>query len=109
MNSAITKCVVAAALVVAYAVPVLADAPHDINWRRHHQQERIHQGMHSGQMTHREARNIEGREHRFHQSEMRDRRHDHGHLTNRERWNLSRRQNRMSHSIYRDKHNNHHQ
>lgn len=105
MKSVLTNCAAAAALVCVLVAPTLADAPHNINWRRHHQQERIHQGFANHNLNRRQMHALEGREHRFHQTEMRDRAHDNGHLTNRERVNLSHRQNRMSHAIWHKKHN----
>lgn len=76
-----------------------------INQRRENQQDRIAQGVASGQLTARETSRLEGREARLNRG-IRDDREDHnGHLTGRERTQIHRQQNHLSRSIYRDKHN----
>jgi hypothetical protein len=76
-----------------------------IQERKNHQQERIGQGLRSGQLTAHETRNLERREASVNREEHAMRRADDGHLTRADKAALTRRQNRISHSIYGDKHN----
>ena len=76
-----------------------------INQRRENQQDRIAQGVRSGQLTARETGRLETREARMNHEIRNDRRAHNGHLTAREHAQVTRQQNRMSKSIYRDKHN----
>lgn len=73
--------------------------------RKQNQQERIAQGVRSGQLTARETRNLERREVSINREERAMRRADDGHLTPADRAALRQRQNRVSQAIYRDKHN----
>ena len=76
-----------------------------INQRRDNQQDRIAQGVKSGQLTAHETASLERKEARLNH-QIRDDRQDHnGHLTNSERVRINREQNRDSRDIYRDKHN----
>jgi hypothetical protein len=76
-----------------------------VNQRRENQQDRIAQGVRSGQLTARETANLEHKEARLN-ARVRDDREDHnGHLTARERANVNRTENHLSRDIYRDKHN----
>lgn len=74
-----------------------------INGRQTHQQKRIFQGVHSGDLTNREAGHLERRETHAARLERRDRR-DGGTFTRRERLNSQRRLNRISHDIHHQKH-----
>jgi hypothetical protein len=76
-----------------------------INQRRENQQDRIAQGVRSGQLTPRETSRLESRESRLNHEIRNDRRAHNNHLTAPERRQINRQQNRMSKSIYRDKHN----
>ena len=76
-----------------------------IHARKGSQQARIAQGVHSGQLTARETRNLEGREASINRQERNMRRANGGRLTARDRATLNRRQNRTSRAIYRNKHN----
>ena len=76
-----------------------------VNQRRENQQDRIAQGVRSGQLTARETSRLEGREARVNHEIRADRYAHNGHLTAPERREVNRQQNRMSKSIYRDKHN----
>ncbi len=73
--------------------------------RAQNQQQRIGQGVGSGQMTPREAANTEHREANINQTANQDRRANGGTLNPQERQNLNQRQNNVSNSIYQDKHN----
>ena len=80
-------------------------APGTVNERKHDQQERIGQGVQSGQLTPHETTNLERREGSINREDRNMRSRDDGHLTNKDRRVLNRRQNRTSRAIYRDKHN----
>ncbi|MGD0369545.1 MAG: hypothetical protein ABSA94_19000 [Acidobacteriaceae bacterium] len=77
----------------------------NINQRKDYQQDRIAQGIRSGQLTAGETRNLESREASINREEYFMRRADDGHLTSGDRAALTCRQDRVSSSIYRDKHN----
>jgi len=76
-----------------------------INQRRANQQNRIAQGVQSGQLTARETSHLEGREAHLNREIHRDKALNGGHLTSAERVHIQHQQNRISRSIYRDKHN----
>lgn len=76
-----------------------------VNQRKDYQQDRIAQGVRSGQLTRHETANLEHRERSINREEHAMRRADDGHLTRADRAVLTHRQNRVSRSIYRDKHN----
>ena len=69
------------------------------------QQDRIAQGVRSGQLTPRETAHLENREARINREIRRDRNANGGRLTNAERARVNRQQNRVSRAIYVDKHN----
>jgi hypothetical protein len=69
------------------------------------QQERVAQGVRSGQMTAGETRNIENREASIHNQAANDRAANGGHLTAQEHQEINQRQNNVSRSINNDKHN----
>jgi hypothetical protein len=71
--------------------------------RSQNQQQRIGQGIQSGQLTGREAGNLENREASIHNEKQNMRAADNGHLTRSDRRTLNRRQNRSSAAIARDK------
>ena len=74
-----------------------------IQQREMNQEQRIQQGINSGQLTPREAGRLEAQQTRIQQQESRMKAD--GQLTNRERARLTREQNRASRNIYRKKHN----
>lgn len=76
-----------------------------VNDRRGDQQQRIANGVHSGQMTAGETRRIEGREANVNREIHADRTANGGKLTAQERQHVNRQQNNISKSIYTDKHN----
>lgn len=78
--------------------------PHDpgVNARQHHQQQRIGQGVRSGELTRGETRRLE-REQRHIRQEERQYKSD-GVLTRAERADLRHDQNVASRHIYREKH-----
>jgi len=73
--------------------------------RANDQQQRIAQGVRSGQMTAGETRNVEGREAGINHQVRTDRAANGGTLTPQERQHVNQRQNNVSRSIYQDKHN----
>jgi hypothetical protein len=81
-----------------------AEAAGRIKRRAENQQDRIAQGVKSGQLTARETARLERREARLNR-EVRELREDNGgRLTPRERAKVNRQQNRLSRQIYRQKH-----
>ncbi len=80
-------------------------APGTAYTRSQNQQQRIAQGVGSGQLTGRETNHLEHREASIHSEKQSMRAADDGHLTSRDRRVLNRRQNRTSAAIARDKHN----
>jgi hypothetical protein len=99
-----------AALAVAPAA-MMAQAPtpgrndYNIHQRQVAQQDRIANGVRSGQLTPRETARLERGEGRINREERGMRARDNGRLTGRDRRVLHRQQNRESRRIYRDKHN----
>ena len=76
-----------------------------IQERKNNQQERIRQGVRSGELTRGETRNLERREASVNREEHAMRRADGGHLTAHDKAVLTRQQNHISRSISKDKHN----
>ncbi len=79
--------------------------PETINQRRENQQDRIAQGVKSGQLTAGETARLESRESAINHEVRADRQANGGKLTPGERAKVNRQLNRTSRSIYRDKHN----
>lgn len=73
--------------------------------RKTDQQERIGQGVKSGQLNAREAGRLEHQEAGINKEERGMRAQDNGHLTKADRKLLTRQQNQESRRIYKDKHN----
>jgi hypothetical protein len=73
--------------------------------RAENQQQRIAQGVRSGQMTAGETRNVENREASINRQVANDRATNGGHLTAQEHQQIDQRQNNVSRSINNDKHN----
>ena len=111
MNSVFEKALLAGALAVL-AVPAFSQsaAPPStpapvIQERKENQQDRIANGVQSGQLTAGETKNLETKEAGLNKEERNMRKADDGHLTSADRARLNRQQNRLSRNIYRDKHN----
>jgi hypothetical protein len=81
----------------------------EIKARQENQQDRIAQGVQSGQLTAGETANLERKEARLNREIRRDRKANGGNLTNKEKAKINRQQNKLSSNIYRDKHNARHQ
>lgn len=97
--TAVAGSAVAAALLVP--APVSAGTIHN---RQERQQQRIAQGVGSGQLTARETARLEGREAGLDREVHAMRRANGGTLTPSERALVNHQQNRLSRSIYRQKH-----
>jgi hypothetical protein len=76
-----------------------------VNERKENQQDRIANGVQSGQLTAGETKNLEKKEAGLNAEENRMEKRDNGNLTAADKARLTRQQNRMSRQIYRDKHN----
>ena len=93
------------ACVFVAATAFAADNDPGIQQREINQQNRINQGIQSGQLTPGEAGRLEAQQTRIKQREERMSARDNGHLTARDKRILTREQNRASKNIYRKKHN----
>lgn len=90
----------------ATSAPVATTAPsHTINQRKENQQDRVAQGVNSGQLTSRETSRLEHQEAGINQEESNMRAHDNGNLTKQDRKTLRHQQKKVSRRIHRDKHN----
>ncbi len=76
-----------------------------VNRRQTRQQNRIANGVKSGQLTPGETRRLERGEQRLKHNEKKDMANDNGHLTKKDQRQLNRESNHMSKRIYKDKHN----
>ena len=85
--------------------PANPSKPATVNDRRENQQDRIANGVQSGQLTAGETKNLETREANVNREIKDDRQANGGKLTAGERQQVNRQQNGMSKSIYADKHN----
>jgi metal-dependent amidase/aminoacylase/carboxypeptidase family protein len=77
----------------------------EIQKRKENQQDRIAQGVKSGQLTAGETANLEHKEAKLNGEIRHDRKQNGGNLTNKEKRQINRQQNKLSKQIYRDKHN----
>jgi hypothetical protein len=82
-----------------------ATPPPTINQRKENQQDRIANGIQSGQLTAGETKNLEKKESAINGEERDMRKLDNGHLTGADRVTLRQQQNTVSKDIYQDKHN----
>lgn len=76
-----------------------------IQQRKDNQQDRIANGVDSGQLTAGETKNLENKEAGINKEERTMRSEDDGHLTQADRTKLNNQQNKVSNQIYQDKHN----
>ena len=81
------------------------DKPATVAQRKDNQQDRISQGIQSGQLTAGETKNLETKEAGLNKEEHAMRSEDDGHLTAADRAKLNNQQNKLSNKIYDDKHN----
>jgi hypothetical protein len=103
-----------AALLVLSAPAVFAQSstaattdekPQTIQQRKENQQDRIANGVQSGQLTAGETKHLETKEAGLNREEHTMRSEDDGHLTAADREKLNNQQNHLSNQIYNDKHN----
>ena len=99
----IINAILTTAMLTAAVMP--AAFAQDIQQRKENQQDRIAQGVQSGQLTARETANLEGKEAALNHEEHNMRAADDGHLTAGDRATLNRQQNHLSRQIYDKKHN----
>jgi hypothetical protein len=112
MKHAIKMTLMSAAL-AAFALPVFAQtttptAPvtgATIQDRKENQQDRIANGVKSGEHNATETTTLEKKESNLNQEERDMRKLDNGKLTTADKATLSQQQNQLSHQIYQDKHN----
>jgi hypothetical protein len=107
MNSVMKKAFFTAAL-AALVIPAFSQSATPapvINQRKENQQDRIANGVQSGQLTARETANLEKKESALNKEENRMKKRNGGNLTADNKTRLTRQQNHLSHQIYRDKHN----
>jgi hypothetical protein len=102
MNKKYSSALFLASAVVLFLLPVSPAEAGRIRNRRERQQDRIAQGVESGQLTPRETARLEGREAALDRSIARKR--SDGSLSPREHARIERRQNRISRGVYRQKH-----
>ena len=88
----------------AAAQTIPASAPATINQRKENQQDRIANGIQSGELTAGETRNLEKKEATINHEEHDMRKLDDGHLTAADRATLNQQQNAVSKDIYKQKH-----
>ena len=90
----------------AVATAFAADNDPGIQQREINQQNRINQGVQSGQVTPGEAGKLDAQQTRIKQREEGMSAKDNGQLTAKDKAELTRQQNRASGNIYKKKHNN---
>jgi len=79
-----------------------------VQQRQERQQQRIAQGVSSGQLTPRETARLENKEAAIHREVRHDRQQNGGNLTNKEKAQINHQQNHVSRQIYRQKHDAQH-
>jgi hypothetical protein len=106
-----TRIVLCSAALAALMLPAMAqnsnttNPPATINPRKENQQDRIANGVASGQLTAGETANLEKKESNLNKEEKLMRSEDSGKLTGADRKVLNQQQNQLSKKIYQDKHN----
>jgi hypothetical protein len=100
----ITKLALIATLSLTTAA-LSAQTSQEINQRKENQQQRIGQGVKSGQLTAGETAHLEKQESAINHEEKNMRAQDNGHLTGADKSLLNKQQNQESRRIYDDKHN----
>ena len=113
-----TKVILSSAALIALCVPAAfaqqsggnstnpaSTNPPTVQQRKENQQDRIANGIQSGQLTAGETKNLENKEAGINKEESNMRSADNGKLTSADRTKLNNQQNHMSNQIYQDKHN----
>jgi len=84
---------------------LLAQDPATVNQRKDNQQDRIANGIQSGQLTAGETKNLEGQESNLNREIHDDRQANGGKLTQTEKQQVNQQQNNLSNQIHQDKNN----
>jgi hypothetical protein len=108
INTRIALCGAALAALILPAAAQTANPPANpptINQRKENQQDRIANGVGSGELTAGETSNLEKKESNLNKEEKLMRSEDNGKLTGADRKVLNQQQNQLSNQIYKDKHN----
>ena len=103
LNLALALAVVTGGLGVLTSQPAEAKGLRHVDQREYKQQKRIYAGMKNGELTRKEAKRLENKEHKLAKQEFRFRRSGNG-LNKREATRLQHEQNRLSKNIYHQKH-----
>lgn len=103
------KAFIVTAVVAGLMLPVAAQTSGSttsttINQRKENQQDRIANGIQSGELTAGETKHLEKKEGELNQEERDMRKLDNGHLTAADRATLNQQQNKLSKDIYKQKH-----
>ena len=102
----LSKAILYSAIVIGLAVPAaFAGQGATIDQRKGNQQDRIANGVNSGQLTAGETANLEKKESALNKEEHNMRAEDNGKLTPADRAKLRHQQNKLSKQIYNKKHN----
>ncbi|MBZ5645040.1 MAG: hypothetical protein LAO19_19945 [Acidobacteriia bacterium] len=101
----LSKVILHCAVLIGLASPAFAGQGATINERKENQQDRIANGVNTGQLTARETANVETKESALNKEEHHMRADDNGHLTAADRARLDHQQNKLSRQIYAKKHN----
>jgi hypothetical protein len=108
-----TRIIILGTALAACVLPAIAQTtnasgdhkPATVQPRKENQQDRIAQGVKSGQLTAAESSHLENREAGVNREIRKDRAANGGKLTGAEKAQINRQQNKLSKQIYRDKHN----
>jgi hypothetical protein len=95
---------IASAVAIAALSIQAAEPKGEINKRRENQQDRIAQGVKSGELTPAETARLEKKEAMINREIRHDRRKNGGNLTNKQKARINRQQNAVSKEIYKQKH-----
>jgi hypothetical protein len=98
------KSILLCATTVALMLPAMAQTSPSINERKENQQDRIANGVQSGELTAKETHKLEKKESDLNQEERDMRKLDNGHLTTADKATLNQQQNQLSKDIYKQKH-----
>jgi hypothetical protein len=99
------KLIVTATLMLAAVMFAQSADPATISQRKENQQDRIANGVQSGQLTAGETKSLESKEANLNRETRDDRAADGGKLTGQEKQQINNQQNHLSNQIYADKHN----
>jgi len=98
------KSILLCATTAAFMLPAVAQTNQTINDRKENQQDRIANGVQSGELTAGETKHLEKKEADLNQEERDMRKLDNGHLTTADKATLNQQQNQLSKNIYNQKH-----